>query len=104
MEFNKFISASMLIGSLALVSCGDEQKKEADKVEVTTNTVTTDLPKTDVPATEPATSELPKVEVAPVPESDAPRVDVAPTPEEPKHDVVVESHSTESETKTETTH
>ena len=86
MEFNKFLTAGLVIGSFALVGCGDEQKKEGDKViEVPAATVTHDAPKTDVPATDiskPADTAV----VTPEPAHDAA---VVTPPAEPAHDAAV---------------
>jgi len=88
MEFNKFVSASLVVGSLALVSCGDEHKKEGDKViEVPASTVNHDTPKTDAAI------------VVPAPTSDAAVVTPPAVTETPNANVTVEeTHKTETTT------
>ncbi|MGI4851980.1 MAG: hypothetical protein ACRYGR_08575 [Janthinobacterium lividum] len=98
MEFNKFVSASLVMGSLALVGCGDD-RKEGDKViEVPAATVNHEAPKTDAAVVVPAPAHD-AVVVTPAPTSDTAVVTPPATTETPNANVTVEeTHKTETTT------
>lgn len=104
MKFNKIVSSSLFMLALLVVSCGDEQKKEGDKViEVPVATTNHDAPKTDVPATDMA-KPADAVVITPAPTADTAVVTPPAVTETPHAAGSSNSNVTVEEThKTETT-